>query len=177
VVEQSLEIVWLMDQCTDWRNWPGSEKVELVVADALTWKTEQPVDFLYADIWPRLGTGRALPDTQAMQANVKAARVGYWGQEWDYVDFCRLAALSGRVPPSALSYRVFAGAAKLPLIEQDNPGYPHLCWAAVTLQIAARDKNKGALLQRYKDFLIGALVADPSIDPGQLIKLIQEIGK
>jgi hypothetical protein len=56
-------------------------KIHLVEADALTWRPEQPVDFLFADIWRDLGETNALADVRAMQRQVRAATVYYWGQE------------------------------------------------------------------------------------------------
>lgn len=152
VVEQNPDIVELLNNTTCWRQWPGHEKVSLVMDDALRYKPAGEVDFLYADIWPRVGNDDALRHTQIMQDNVQAELVGFWGQEFDYVDWlCQTSA-----PHNQASYRRFAREARLPLIEQNHPRYTQLALAAVTLQIGAgeRDKiRKQKILCRYFEFL------------------------
>lgn len=56
-------------------------KIHLVEADALTWLPDEPVDFLYADIWRDLAEPQALADVRAMQRQVQAETIYYWGQE------------------------------------------------------------------------------------------------
>lgn len=56
-------------------------KIVVVQADALEWQPDEPVDFLYADIWRPIADTNALTDTQCMQRNVKATEVYFWGQE------------------------------------------------------------------------------------------------
>lgn len=148
VVEHDLNIVGMMDKATKWRSWPGHEKVELVVANALTYQTDEEVDFLYADIWRHLGAHEALEQTQQIQHNIGAKTVGFWGQEWDYVSWSADKGITG---PSLPKYRKFARDVALPLIEQKSSRYPHLAYAAVTLQIAAKEPEpaKSKLLGRY----------------------------
>lgn len=59
----------------------AAAKIAIVEADALEWKPDRPVDFLYADIWQKLAEPRTLGDVRRMQANVGAKTVYYWGQE------------------------------------------------------------------------------------------------
>lgn len=135
LVERDPEILRLFDQITDWRGWPGIEKVTIIEGDALTYQPDREVDFLYADIWPLLGDSRALADTQAIQQNVRARQVGFWGQEIDFVGW--IAPQSGGSQRLLANYRRFADKCGLPLIEQNNPRYPSLAYAAATLQILA----------------------------------------
>lgn len=123
------------------------------MCDALTYRPDAPVDFLYADIWPLMAHDDALPQTQIMQRNIQAAQVGYWTQEWDYVNVTRFS-------PSQVSYRSFARRVGLPLIEQDNPRYPQLAFAAVVLQLIAQQppgEVRDALIERYAMFATGRM--------------------
>ncbi len=52
-----------------------------VRADALEWKPDKPVDFLYADIWRCLEEPQTLDDVLRMQANVRTESINFWGQE------------------------------------------------------------------------------------------------
>lgn len=158
LVEKSLDIVRLLDKTTKWRQWPGSEKVELVIADALGYVPDSPVDFLYADIWPLAGDKKALNQTQHMQKNIRAKLVGYWTQEYDYVH-----ALTRGFGRDLYGYRRFAKEVNLPLIEQDNERYPNLAVAAVTLQIAAgeKDEEKRGQLFRVYGYLVTRVPRDP----------------
>lgn len=155
VLEKDPEIIKLLNRSADWENWLGvKEKVSLVIGDALTYKPEHQIDFLYADIWPKLGDYNALTDTIKMQNNINASLVGYWGQEWDFVSFCQ----KNNEFPNSVSYRRFAQKNNLPLIEQHNNMYPALCFAAVTLQIASGDKTstRNRLFEKYEDYILQA---------------------
>lgn len=163
IVERDPDMLELLNRTTDWQDWPGIEKVEFVIGDALLYEPQGEVDFLYADIWPHLGDERALADTQAMQARVRARSVGFWGQEWDYLDWMRNNKVAGRFLPHIGTYRRFAKFAGLPLIEQDNPRYPGLAFAAVTLQLMAGSKDpesRRKLAICYERYLLA-----PPIDP------------
>lgn len=130
VVERDKRVIALMDRISDWRSWP---KVELVVADALTWKPAEPVDFLYSDIWDKLGDEKGLGLTRAIQANVGAARVGSWGQEIDFLDWCRDSHTSA-LDVADRHYRAFVTDSGLPLIGAEWPGYARLACAAAVMQ-------------------------------------------
>ena len=138
LLEIDPNVVALMDKVTQWRKWPGFDKVTIALGDAIKWQATEPVDFLYADIWDRLGAHEALEVTQKIQAGAKAKLVGYWGQEFDFADWMResgdAAFLANR-----RRYRAFAQTCGLPLLEQDSLIYPALAMAAVILQIAAKE--------------------------------------
>jgi len=57
------------------------EKIGIVHADALEWQPQEPVDFLFADIWRTLGEQETLEHVRCMQRNVQAETIYYWGQE------------------------------------------------------------------------------------------------
>ncbi len=56
-------------------------KITIVCDDALKWKTNNKVDFIYADIWRTLNEETALNDVRTMQNNLNANLIYYWGQE------------------------------------------------------------------------------------------------
>jgi len=147
VLEISNQIIKLMDKTTTWRQWPGFNKVQIIEGDAREYKTNEPVDFLFADIWEHLGSYDALPVTQTIQSNVQAKEVGFWGQEYDLVSWCMQHNINS-TKVNRRHYRAFCKDVNLPLIEQDDLRYPRLALLSVTLQTAAyeRDPEAKALL-------------------------------
>lgn len=129
VLERDREVIKLMDQITDWRSWP---KVELVEGDALAYQPAEPVDFLYADIWANLGEEAAQEITQAIQANVQAERVGWWGQELDFFGWCNKKNLP-YLDLGDRNYRAFVAESGLPVIGAEWPGYARLAAAAAVM--------------------------------------------
>ncbi len=57
------------------------DKIEIIRTDALTWKPDREIDFLYADIWKNLVESRTLDDVRRMQHNMGAGSIYFWGQE------------------------------------------------------------------------------------------------
>ncbi|QMV75844.1 hypothetical protein HS961_18865 [Comamonas piscis] len=86
VVERDPEVIALFEQMQVLEGLPAeaAAKIHIVQADALQWRPapQQPVDFLYADIWLQLAEPQALAEVQQMQANVQATQLYFWGQEW-----------------------------------------------------------------------------------------------
>lgn len=149
VIEKDREVIALMDKVSNWRKWSGHEKVNLVIGDATTYTTTEPVDFLYADIWPHVGDSNALPLTQTIQSNVHAKSVGFWTQEFDFISWCQTHEIPHKVI-SRFIYREFAVDVGLPLIEQDSRTYPRLCLLAVMIQTAMSfrgDRHKREMLK------------------------------
>lgn len=160
LLEKDREVVGLMNKVTRWHSWPGAkQKLKLVVGDATAYKTDESVDFLYADIWSKLGAEEALGLTQAIQAGVNAKLVGFWGQEFDLLDYLRKRETSV-LDVTRTIYRSFARDAGLPLIEQDSRYYPRLAVAAVTLQIAAGTKDPAE--SNYLAFIVAKMLQDPN---------------
>ena len=56
-------------------------KITIVNEDALKWKCDTKVDFLYVDIWRTLNEESVIGDVRAMQNNLHADVIYYWGQE------------------------------------------------------------------------------------------------
>lgn len=83
VIERDPEVISLFEQSMALDGLPedASGKIRIVLADALEWLSDEPVDFLYADIWRTLEEPQTLDDVSRMQANVNADQVYFWGQE------------------------------------------------------------------------------------------------
>jgi hypothetical protein len=165
VLERDRDVFRLFNHTTGYTKWDGAEKMELILGDAFTYRPDFPVDFLYADIWEFLGDERALENTQRLQANIKAAEVGFWGQEWDYITYLmHREGLSGpldvRCTPA--SYQAFCDEIGLPLVERANKRYPKLAYVAVTLQISLSSrKEESAILLAQA---LGVLQQDVLLD-------------
>jgi hypothetical protein len=106
-------------------------KIHLVEADALTWLPEQPVDFLFADIWRDLGEPNALADVRGMQRQVRAETVYYWGQELRlYLEYRRRFGAQAPLERQRLE-ACAAAALGLPLLLAGDVDYPQLIQRAV----------------------------------------------
>ncbi len=100
------------------------DKLRIVKADALEWRPDEAVDFLYADIWQRLEEPQTLDDVRRMQANVGAGQVYFWGQE---LAIHSLAALSAEMcceeKWGEAVLQCVAGTTGLPLLLPDDFDY------------------------------------------------------
>jgi len=136
VVERDPNVLKLLYRITNSIQWQGWEKVNVVIADAKTWKPAQHavsesyrrVDYLTVDIWQKLGDSNLRPDGQRIQRNVQAEQVALWGQELDFITF--LAHQGYQPPPTLEQYREYIELIGIPLIEADNPDYPGYCMKA-----------------------------------------------
>lgn len=108
-------IDWFEGQ--DTADWKGIEKLEIVRGDARETKILSLVDFLYVDIWNVLGAEEALEDTIAIQKNIKAGKVGYWGQELDFI--CWLGERGSKLPPTEQQYDAWMKSVGMPLIKEE----------------------------------------------------------
>jgi hypothetical protein len=90
-VDLDWAVVDLVRNATGFGSWPGREKISFVHRNALNLTPADigsaQVDYLYVDIWPELGDPMALSQTQAIQSIVNARRVGWWGQEIDFIQW------------------------------------------------------------------------------------------
>jgi hypothetical protein len=128
VVERDPNVLKLLYRITNSIQWQGWEKVNVVIADAKTWKPDQHVDYLAVDIWQKLGDSNLRPDGQRIQRNVQADQVALWGQELDFITF--LAHQGYQPPPTLEQYREYIEMIGIPLIESNNLDYPGYCMKA-----------------------------------------------
>jgi ribosomal protein S18 acetylase RimI-like enzyme len=117
LIERDPLVIELLRRSTDFEAWPGIGKLRIEVTDALTYLPDLPVDHLYADIWATPGESQSISDLQRIQANVRASKVGWWGQELLFLDW-----LAGEIP-TVENYSDWADELGLPLLEQNNPVY------------------------------------------------------
>lgn len=130
VVERDPEIVELLHQIANPQSWTGWDKVKIVIADALEWKPDEPVDFLSVDIWSKLGAMSLRSDGQQIQNHVQAQQVALWGQELDFITF--LSEEGYEPPPTLEQYHDYIETIEIPLIESQNPNYPGYCLQATS---------------------------------------------
>ena len=119
LVEREQLVLDILEQAAGMSAWPGSEKLHMALMNALDFSPDEPVDHLYVDIWPTIGEGQNVVEMQAIQGRVKAASVGWWGQEIHFLEWLKRRGET----PSLESYRAWAAELGLPLIEQENPAY------------------------------------------------------
>src|SRR6516165_10444190 len=86
VIERDPEVIALFELIR-WPEWPSPDRFMIAQADALTWRSHEPVDYLYADIWDKIGAPEAAGDTRAMCRNLRPKAAGYWGMEANFVSF------------------------------------------------------------------------------------------
>ncbi len=132
IVERNPEVIALFEAAGIFEQLPkrAQEKLEIVQADALTWRPSEPVDALQADIWERFVEDQKLDDVRRMQDNIGAAALYFWGQEMEIWRFaCRRA---GPNPPLdwPLLRTIVEFDMRLPLILPDWPEYPKMISAA-----------------------------------------------
>lgn len=125
-IEKEEAVIKLFDSIPG--EWPGIEKLRIIRADALSIGLALPVDFLYVDIWEHLGEEKALENVIRAQERIKAKKVGYWGQEIDFVDWCRENVRS--LPFTEQDYDDWRDSTGIPLIKADN----HWVWAVAAVR-------------------------------------------
>jgi len=99
-------------------DWGGSERFSIEQVDAREWRSAEPVDFLYVDIWDKVGAPQAASDTRMMCRNLRPKSAGYWGMEADFVSF--LARNRCRPPVTQAQFRNWARELRLPVAAYNN---------------------------------------------------------
>lgn len=100
-------------------------KITIICADALKWKSEINVDFLYVDIWKNLNEDSALNDVRIIQNNLNATVIYYWGQELTIYD-----EVKNRNDIKKISYEtiehIVTKKFNLPLLIPKDMDYPQM---------------------------------------------------
>jgi len=96
----------------------GSGRFSIEQVDARDWRTTESVDFLYADIWDKIGALEAAADTRIMCRNLRPKSAGYWGMEADFVSF--LARNRCKPPVTQSQFRTWARALGVPIAAYNN---------------------------------------------------------
>lgn len=83
VLEKDPMVIKLLNEINVFDQTPegAGKKIRIIEADALEWQPDEPIDFLYADIWQSLAEAETLDQVRRMQANIKAKQIYFWGQE------------------------------------------------------------------------------------------------
>ncbi|MEM7223814.1 MAG: hypothetical protein AAF495_12585 [Pseudomonadota bacterium] len=103
------------------------EKLEIVEADALTWRSAVPVDVLFADIWRKFADRRTLDQVRAMQANLAAEQIYFWGQEEVILEQAYKRGITKI--DDALVARCLVAWIELPLLVPQDRDYPAMLHA------------------------------------------------
>jgi hypothetical protein len=117
VLECDSEVIELFDAVAG-RDWGRSNRFSIEQADARQWRSAEPVDFFYADIWDKIGAPEAAADTHVMCRNLRPKSAGYWGMEADFVSF--LARNRCRPPVTQEQFQAWARPLGLPIAAYNN---------------------------------------------------------
>jgi hypothetical protein len=96
----------------------GSGRFSIEQVNARDWRTTESVDFLYADIWDKIGALEAAADTRIMCRNMRPKSAGYWGMEADFVSF--LARNRCKPPVTQSQFQTWARALRVPIAAYNN---------------------------------------------------------
>jgi hypothetical protein len=131
VLKESVESVTIIEidpdviNFVEWQarevGWPNWEKVRWIGADAKGLSPELPrvkIDFLWVDIWEKLGSQKALRDTMRIQSIIGAEKVGWWGMEIDFVAY--LQDIRRTPPPTLSDWKKFEKFTGMPLMRADG---------------------------------------------------------
>jgi hypothetical protein len=86
VVERDSDVIALFEAIRD-PDWPCPDRFRIEQADALMWRSPEPVDYLDVNIGDKLGAAEAAADTRAMCRNLGPKSAVYWGMEANFVAF------------------------------------------------------------------------------------------
>jgi hypothetical protein len=97
---------------------PRSDRFSIEEVDAREWHSPDPVDFLYADIWAKIGAPEAVADTRVMCRNLRPKSAGYWGMEANFVSF--LACHRCKPPVTQAQFKAWSRDFGLPIAAYNN---------------------------------------------------------
>jgi hypothetical protein len=120
-VERDSTVIQLLRAAAGLDYWAGVEKLEIKIADAFDFRPSSKVDHLYVDIWAKAADPRALADTQRIQRAVRAESVGWWTQEFFFLEW--LAQKFSDATPTLSQHKSWAQEIELPMIGQDDGAY------------------------------------------------------
>jgi hypothetical protein len=116
-LEYDSEVIALFDAIID-ADWAKSDRFSIERVDAREWRSPEPVDFLYADIWDKVGAPEAAADTRVMCRNLRPKSAGYWGMEAYFVSF--LARNRCKPPVTQAQFHAWARTLGLPIAAYNN---------------------------------------------------------
>lgn len=121
VVEFDPEVITLHRKLDIFSQLPpeSRSKITIELGDAYNWCPSAKIDMLMPDIWLPLVSDGRIGEVQAMQANVNAKAIYFWGQE---MEIARHAIAAGRKIDDAGIAATIADFA-LPLVGPETPEY------------------------------------------------------
>ena len=134
VIEKSPDIIKLLLELMKQNRWKGRSKIRFIhdsVFEVSRRHIRAEIDFLYVDIWPDLMSEQALTDTQRIYKNLKGHKVGYWGQELDFISYVHEQDFLP--PPTRIQYRRWVKSTGMPLLNIKD----HHHWAYKAAQNVA----------------------------------------
>lgn len=134
VVERDPQVIALIEALGIFSQLPAEarEKIRVVQADALEWRSDSPVDSVQADIWAKFLEPQKWDDVHRMQANIGAESFYFWGQE---MELWRLACREAGGVPGGLGQDELTRLiekTRLPLVYPDSPDYTDRIAAAAS---------------------------------------------
>ena len=130
VVERDPEVIALFDAIRG-AEWPFPNRAAIERGDALMWRSPEPVDYLYADIWDRLGSPEAAADMRTMCRNLRPKAAGFWGMEANFVSF--LARNQCKPPVTRSQFRAWVRQLEAPVAV-----YEHHAWLSWIPDVATQ---------------------------------------
>jgi hypothetical protein len=141
VVELDQEVIRLFNETGVLQQVPPEigAKINIVHANALDWLPQEPVDFLFADIWRTLVEPNTLTEAVRMQEHVQAQSIYFWGQElWLYASFRRRFGPQAHITREGIELCV-EKEFKVPLLLPWKAGYLN------QIEIAAKNRQDRGL--------------------------------
>ena len=140
VIEIDSNVIQLIEQSGAFEGLPEKvlDKIEIIHANALEWESSSPVDFLYADIWKRLNEPAVIENMRAMQKNIRAKAIYFWGQEITlYTEWIKLGGSEDTFDKAAL-HSLIHEHIRLPLVFTDRVDY-----ASLIKDVISNRKSRG----------------------------------
>lgn len=137
VIERDPEVIALFGQTDPLLGMAPDirSKIRIIPGDALEWRPDVAVDFLYADIWRTLEEPQTLDDVRRMQANVAAPLIYFWGQELAIHRLCDFPEGEDTGPQWASAVqRCITATLQLPLLCPEDIDYPERIARAARLR-------------------------------------------
>lgn len=120
IIEIDSQVIDFVEEQAKRNDWPNWRKVRWINRDARTLfsLSSIPVDFLWVDIWEKLGDGKAMRDVMRIQSKVEAETVGWWGMELDFIAY--LQDIRRTPPPTLKDWKKFTKFSGMPLMRADG---------------------------------------------------------
>lgn len=136
IVERDPQVIALLDRsgALDGLGPEARAKLRIVQADALEWRPDDAVDFLYVDIWRDLDEPQVMDQMQQIQTNVNAHCIYFWGQEIKLFGLLDGQREALRNAPTHVLRKHVEALAALPLLVPDSGDYASTIEAVIAVR-------------------------------------------